>query len=55
MVFYISILTYEFYHYALSRDMTHAARGFHVPCAKYCRPFDGLMMYIVDCEYHSHF
>jgi len=33
------------YHYALSRDMTHAALGFHASCVKYCRPFDGSMMY----------
>jgi len=41
-------------HYALSRDITHFARGFHAPCVKYERPLDGSMMYTgIDCESHS--
>jgi len=35
--------------------MTHNACGFHAPCVKYRRPFDGSMMYKgIDREYNSH-
>jgi len=51
----ISILTYEFYHYALSRKMTQAALAFNDSCDWPLRPFDGCMMYTdIDLEYRSH-
>jgi len=37
----LSILNKEPYRYALSREMTQGAWGFHGTCAMYLRPFDG--------------
>jgi len=37
----LSILNYESYHYALSRDMAQGALVFHVTSVCTGRPFDG--------------
>ena len=37
----ISILTYESYHYAPSRDMTQAPCNFRGTCVKNLSPFNG--------------
>ena len=46
----ISILTYESYHYALSRKRAQVARVLHCTRAMYLGPFDEYMMYTdIDC------
>jgi len=52
----ISILTYESYHNALSREMAQVPLwAFHGTCVWTLRPFDGYMMYTdIDLEYNSH-
>jgi len=49
---FISILTKESYHYALSRRMTQVTQVKHGTGVRSLRPIDGYMMYTyIDFEY----